>query len=253
MSTKFVKFQDIAAVQLNGIVTKNKEKEIVMINNTEAITNINKKSKSIIVFEKIVKRFIDILAGIFGIILLIPFTVGIYIANRLVKDKGPIFYSQKRIGKDGKIFKMYKYRSMVVGADEKLEKYLKENKEAREEYKKYKKLKNDPRITKVGKILRKTSLDELPQFINLLKGEMSLIGPRPYLQREKEEMGQYYNIIVKCTPGLSGLWQTEGRSSLTFQDRLDLDIIYYKEKSLMNDYKILIKTIKKVIGKEGAL
>ena len=102
---------------------------------------------------------------------------------------------------------MYKYRSMVIGADEKLSTYLKENEEARKEYSKYKKLKNDPRITKVGKFIRKTSIDEFPQFINVLLGQMSLVGPRPYLPREQEDMGNYYKYIIQCKPGITGYWQ----------------------------------------------
>ena len=110
---------------------------------------------------------------------------------------GPIFYCQYRIGKDGKIFKMYKYRTMIINADKELEKYLVENNQFKEEYSTYKKLKNDPRITKLGNFLRKTSLDEFPQFINVLKGEMSIVGPRPYLLKEKNDIGSYYVHIIK--------------------------------------------------------
>lgn len=203
--------------------------------------------------SKISKRFIDICGGIAGLIILVPLTIIVYIANKICGDGGPIFYVQERIGKDGKIFKMLKYRSMVVGAEEKLKKYLEENEEAREEYKLYKKLKNDPRITKIGKFLRKTSLDEMPQLLHLLTGEMSLVGPRPYLIREKEEMGEYYNIIVKHKPGITGLWQISGRSNTTFSDRLDLDVDYHKNYSFKLDLSILYKTVKHVIKKEGAV
>lgn len=171
------------------------------------ITPILERNKTVLRFEKIIKRFMDILGGGIGVLTLVPLTLIIWIANRIAKDNGPIFYTQERIGQNGKIFKMYKYRSMVVGADEKLEKYLAENENAREEYKKYKKLKNDPRITIIGKILRKTSLDEFPQFINVLKGDMSLVGPRPYLLREKEEMNGFFKYITSCKPGITGLWQ----------------------------------------------
>lgn len=165
------------------------------------------RNRIILKLEKFVKRAIDIIGSIVGIIFLIPLTIVIGIANLILKDKGPIFYTQERIGKNGKHFKMYKYRSMVVGADEKLREYLAENEEAREEYAKYKKLKHDPRITKMGAFLRKTSLDEFPQFINILKGEMSLVGPRPYLPREKEEINGFFNYIMSCKPGLTGFWQ----------------------------------------------
>lgn len=217
------------------------------------ITPVLEKNKTVLKFEKIIKRFIDILGGGIGVLTLIPLTLIIWIANRIVKDNGSIFYTQERIGQNGKIFKMYKYRSMVVGADEKLEKYLAENKEAREEYKKYKKLKNDPRITIIGKILRKTSLDEFPQFINVLKGDMSLVGPRPYLPREKEDMNGFFKYITACKPGITGLWQISGRSDTTFTERLTLDMSYYYNHALKRDIKILYKTVKNVIKKEGAI
>ena len=203
--------------------------------------------------QKILKRLIDILGGIVGTIVLIPLTIGIAIANLICKDTGPIFYSQYRIGKNGKLFKMYKYRSMVVGADEKLKKYLEENEEARKEYKKYKKLKHDPRVTKVGDFIRKTSLDEFPQFINVLKGDMSLVGPRPYLEREEEDMNGYYKYITTCKPGLTGLWQISGRSDVDFATRIDLDMQYYYNHSLKGDIKILFKTAMKLVKREGAL
>ena len=211
------------------------------------------KRTSIKKIEMGLKRGIDILGGICGMLILIPLTIGIWIANKLAKDNGPIFYTQTRIGKEGKLFKMYKYRSMVVGADEILETYLKENEEARKEYKEYKKLKNDPRITKIGKILRKTSLDEFPQFINVLKGDMSLVGPRPYLLREKEEINGFFKYITSCKPGITGLWQTRGRSNTTFTDRLSMDMEYYHNHSLKQDIKLIYKTIRNVVKKEGAI
>lgn len=215
-------------------------------------TTIDKKTLKTQV-EKIFKRIIDIFGGLIGVIALIPLSIIIYIANVLSKDSGPVFYCQERIGKNGKLFKMYKYRSMVVGADEKLNEYLKENDEAREEYKKYKKLKNDPRVTKVGNFIRKTSLDEFPQFINVLKGEMSLVGPRPYLLREKEDMNKYYTYIIKTKPGITGFWQISGRSDVTFDERLIMDYNYSQTRSLKTDIKILIKTISNVVKKEGAM
>ena len=199
------------------------------------------RSRAILVLERIIKRFVDILGGICGLILLIPLTIGIYIANLIAGDKGPIFYTQERYGRNGKIFKMYKYRSMVVGADEKLNRLLEENEEVRKEFEEFKKLKNDPRITKVGEFIRKTSLDEFPQFINVLKGEMSLVGPRPYLPREKEDINGYFNYIMSVKPGITGFWQTNGRSNTTFVDRLDMDM------------KILKQTVSDVIKKEGAI
>ncbi len=217
----------------------------------EAVNDEQKKSLKKV--DKFFKRTIDIIASIFGIIALLPLTICVYIANLICKDRGPVFYTQNRIGQNGKIFKMYKYRSMIVGADDKLEKYLEENEEARKEFKQYKKLKDDPRVTQVGKFIRKTSIDEFPQFINVLKGEMSLVGPRPYLEKEREDMNGYYQYIVTCKPGLTGLWQVSGRNDCTFDERIDLDMEYYNNHNLKMDVKIIFKTVEKILKKEGAM
>lgn len=203
-------------------------------------------------FTLFIKRIIDIIGAIVGIAILIPLTVAVWIGNRICKDKGPIFYSQERIGKDGKIFKMYKFRSMVVGADEVLQELLEKDEKANKEYSEYKKLENDPRITKFGNFLRKTSLDEFPQFINVLRGEMSIVGPRAYLIREKEDMGDTYETIIRCKPGITGLWQVNGRSSVNFKTRLDMDVEYYNKYSTTLDLEILFKTISAVLNKNGA-
>ena len=141
---------------------------------------------------------------------------------------------------------------MVVNADEVLKELLKNDKDARKEYKLNKKLKNDPRITKMGKILRRTSLDELPQLINVLRGDMSLIGNRPYLPREEEDMGIYYDTILKTKPGLTGYWQVNGRSNTTFEERLKLEEYYSNHASLKMDIKILFKTVYVVLFHKGA-
>lgn len=217
-----------------------------------ADTTINKRTLKQQI-EKIIKRIIDVCGGLVGVITLIPLTIIIYIANIIAKDKGPVFYSQQRIGKDGKIFKMYKYRSMCIDADEKLKELLENDEEARREYTEYKKLKNDPRVTKIGNFIRKTSLDEFPQFINVIKGQMSLVGPRPYLSTEREDLGKYYPIIIKMKPGLTGPWQVSGRSNLKFKDRIALDIKYYEKRSFWKDMKMVLLTVKKVILREGAM
>lgn len=220
----------------------------------EKITLIECKQVKTNIAFRVVKRIIDIVAGLVGVILLIPITALVWIVRIIKKENtGPLFYEQLRIGKNGKQFRMYKFRSMCMNADEKLKTYLAENEEARKEYKKYKKLKNDPRITKVGCFLRKTSLDEFPQFINVLFGSMSLVGPRPYLPREKEDMGEYYSTIVKVKPGLTGPWQVAGRSNLKFEDRMKLDIDYVKNMSLKKDIKMVWKTVTKVFKKDGAI
>ena len=236
---------------------KNDDIGYTLENNTTALVPYQDvsiyKSKIKGKIERIAKRGLDIIGGIVGTIILIPLTLIIFIANLITKDNGPLFYAQKRIGKDGKIFKLYKFRSMCVGADEKLKTYLEQNQEARKEYSTYKKLKNDPRITKVGHLIRKLSIDEFPQFINILKGEMSLVGPRPYLEREKDDMTYYYKYIVSCKPGLTGYWQIAGRSNVTFEDRLHMDMDYFKKHTLKTDIRILRKTVEQCVKKEGAL
>ena len=177
----------------------------------------------------------------------------VFIANKIQKDNGPIFFMQKRIGLDGKMFRLYKFRTMVVNADKILMKKLKEDKDFREKYLSYRKVENDDRITAIGKLLRKTSLDEFPQFINVLKGDMSIVGPRPYLYREKKDMGSYYDYIIKCKPGITGLWQVSGRNKNTFEERLQLDLEYYNNRNFIYDMKILFKTVLSVFKKEGAM
>lgn len=201
----------------------------------------------------IIKRIADIIIGLLGLIFLIPVTIGVFIAHKITRDDGGVFYRQYRIGKDGIPFVLLKFRSMVSNADEELEKYLLENEEMQEEYIKYKKLRNDPRITKVGRFLRRTSLDELPQIINVLKGEMSIVGNRPYLLREKDDMGSYYTHIVKTKPGITGLWQVSGRNDITFDERVKLESIYSLTNTLKGDFKILIRTARVVLKKEGAI
>lgn len=232
------------------------ENEAVLVRDEE-----NEEIKPIIVVTKkqniiyrFIKRAIDILAGLVGVILLIPLMIVVEIIRIAKKEnQGPLFYEQLRIGKNGKQFRMYKFRSMCMNADDTLKEYLKNNEEARKEFKKYKKLKKDPRITKVGKVLRETSLDEFPQLINVLLGNMSLVGPRPYLPREKEDMGEYYSSIIKVKPGITGYWQIRGRSKTSFNDRLKMDLQYVNNCSLKNDIKILFKTFAKVFKKDGAI
>ena len=212
------------------------------------------KERSLIDKKKVymtVKRTYDLVISGMALIVLAPIMLFICLLIK-IDSKGPAILVQERIGENGKIFKMYKYRSMVVGADKLLDKYLKENEEARKEYKKYKKLQNDPRVTKIGKIIRKTSIDELPQLINVFEGNMSLVGPRPYLPREKEDMKNLYNDIVKSKPGITGIWQVSGRNDISFDKRLEMDYTYNSDKSTMYDIKILLKTFKKVLEKEGA-
>lgn len=209
-----------------------------------------KSTKAIV--KSIVMRIIEIIISLIGIIALVPLTIVVFFQNLKNKDYGRIFYVQERIGKNGKTFKMFKFRTMVENADEILEAML-QDKDIKEEYEKYRKLQNDPRLTKFGKVLRRTGLDEFPQFINVLKGDMSLVGPRPYLPREKEDMGEYYTYITELKPGLTGYWQIAGRSDVTFEDRLKMDMKYINDRSLKLDCILLLKTGIKVFKRRGAI
>ena len=210
------------------------------------------KTKSKKYVYRIMKRSFDIVLSLIGMFFLLPVAFIIKISYMLTGDFKSIFFTQKRIGKFGKEFKFYKFRSMVPNADEALFKYLEENKDAKEEYRINKKLKNDPRITKVGKIIRKYSLDELPQLINILLGQMTFVGNRPYLPREKEDMGKYFDSIVMTKPGLTGYWQVNGRSDTTFEERLKLEKEYSEKASLLLDIKIFFKTFIVVLFGKGA-
>ena len=198
------------------------------------------------------KRLFDIVCGLIGFIVLIPIIIIVKIFTLLSGDKESIFFTQNRIGQNGKEFKFYKFRSMVPNADEVLFELLKKDKELANEYKINKKLKKDPRITKVGAILRKSSLDELPQVINILKGDMAVIGNRPYLPREKEDMGEYFDDIVSTKPGLTGLWQTAGTKKTTFAHRLLFESWYSRNMTMWLDIRIFFATFKAVIFGHGA-
>jgi len=203
------------------------------------------------VLYKFMKRAIDILVSLVALILLSPIFLIVSIMIKL-DSKGPVFFLQKRIGLNGKMFKLYKFRTMKLNADKELRAILEKDEAARKEYEENKKLENDPRITKIGNFIRKLSIDELPQLINILKGEMTLIGPRPYLYREKKDMGIYYEKIITVKPGLTGLWQVSGRSNVSFKERLKLDEEYIDNISMKNDIKIFFKTFITIFKKEGA-
>lgn len=224
--------------------------EIIDFDGELLISTSREKSSAI---KRKLKRIIDISVSIVGCVLLVPLTIWVSFMNKKNGDRGPIFFRQERIGYRGKPIYIYKYRSMILGAEEVLEELMESNSSIREEYLTHKKLVQDPRITKVGQFLRKTSLDEFPQFINVLKGEMSLVGPRPYLPREKEDMDIYYDSIIKCKPGLTGMWQANGRNDVGFKDRCKLDDYYHRNWTLGLDLIIIYKTIKSVFYGKGAL
>lgn len=197
------------------------------------------------------KRYLDLLLLFFVSIVGFPLFLIIFLIIKLT-SRGSLFYKHKRVGQNGKPFYVYKFRTMVNGADKLLPKILKSDPNAREEFENGYKLKNDPRVTPIGRILRKTSLDELPQLINILKGEMSFVGPRPIVEEEKVKYGEYLPLLLKEKPGLTGLWQVSGRNNLSYEERVALDIEYIRNKNLKLDIKIILKTILVLFSGNGA-
>jgi len=203
-------------------------------------------------WNKFLKSVFEFILGLFLSVVLLPLFMAIGIFIKL-SSRGPILYAQERMSDGSGTFKFYKFRSMYVDSEDRLKKYLQKNPAALEEWEKFRKLKNnDPRVTKIGKIIRRFSLDELPQLINFFKSEMSLVGPRPYLLEEKDIIGQSYPMISRVKPGITGLWQVRGRNLLSFKDRILLDEYYIRNWSLWLDIVILLKTIKVLITREGA-
>lgn len=196
-----------------------------------------------------VKRALDIVLSLIALIVFSPIFLIVAVAIRL-DSKGAIAFGHKRLGKDRREIKVYKFRTMVQNADEVFNNFTKEQKE---EYYKTFKLDNDPRITKVGEFLRKTSLDELPQLFNILKGDMSIVGPRPIVQKEVEKYGEYADKFFSVIPGLTGYWQANGRSDTSYEERVQMDMYYIDNRSLIFDAKIIIQTIISVVKKEGAI
>ena len=198
---------------------------------------------------KIVNRAIDVVGSLVALILLSPVFLIIAIAIKL-ESRGSVFFKHTRVGKNGKIIKIYKFRTMVENAEELIKKFTPEQ---MEEYKNNYKLTNDPRITKVGKILRKTSLDELPQLLNILKGELTLIGPRPVIQEELEKYGEDKAKFLSVTPGLTGYWAANGRSCTSYGERMKMELYYVDNMSFKLDMQIFFKTFGAVIKREGAM
>ncbi|MDM5307527.1 sugar transferase [Peribacillus frigoritolerans] len=194
------------------------------------------------------KRLTDIIGSLIGLILLLPVFMIVVIFIKIEDPKGPIFFKQVRIGKDETEFYMYKFRSMVTDAEDKLKDILSLNEVSGAMFK----MKEDPRVTKIGKFIRKTSIDELPQLWNVLKGEMSLVGPRPPLTREVEQYTSFDKQRLLVTPGCTGLWQVSGRNGLSFEEMVDLDIQYINNRSIYRDIKIILKTVKCMINSDGA-
>ena len=200
----------------------------------------------------IIKRIFDVLISLIGLVLIIPFVLIVKLAYVITGDFSSIFYKQTRIGKDGKKFKLYKIRSMVKDADKVLEKTLELDPILNEEWKQNQKLENDPRITKIGKVIRKLSIDEIPQFINVLKGDMSIIGPRPLVKGELDSHNGNHEIYESVRPGITGWWACNGRSATTYKKRLELEYYYCENCSLSLDIKCVFLTIKAVLFRDGA-
>jgi lipopolysaccharide/colanic/teichoic acid biosynthesis glycosyltransferase len=198
---------------------------------------------------RFIKRAFDIVASFFGMVLLAPLFL-VIIAAIKIESEGKVVYSQRRVGRNGKVFRMYKFRSMVHNADEILMNFTPEQ---RAEFEVNFKLENDPRITKVGGFLRRTSLDELPQLINILRGNLSVVGPRPIVEYETYKFGDYIEKLLEVKPGLTGYWQVSGRSDTTYEERVQMEMHYVDNRSTFLDLKIFFYTFISVLKRDGAV
>ena len=196
----------------------------------------------------VIKRLIDVVFSTIGLIVLSPIMLIVAVAIKLEDIKGPILFSQERVGYLGKTFKMYKFRSMYVDAEQRLQELQHLNEQTGPVFK----IKDDPRITKVGKFIRKTSLDELPQLVNVLRGEMSIVGPRPALPREVKQYNAHQKQRLLIKPGLTCIWQVSGRNNIGFDEWVELDLEYIKNQSLGLDIKLILQTIPALLGDHNA-
>lgn len=219
--------------------------ESLKIKTDPNIPDNNNFKKSLMYF--VGKRIIDILGSLFGIIVLGPLMIIVAFIIKLTSE-GPVIFVQKRVGKDGKIFNMYKFRSMVNNAEKLLDGLMDKNEMSGPVFK----IKDDPRITKIGKFIRKTSIDELPQLFNVLKGEMSLVGPRPNLPREVVHFTERQKFKFIAKPGLTCYWQVMGRNKIEFNEWIELDIKYIQERNIWIDIMLIFKTFKVLFGDENA-
>ncbi len=201
-----------------------------------------------ITLYSILKRAMDFVGALCGLIIISPIILLAAICIKWEDPTGPVFFYQTRVGKNERLFRMYKLRSMYTDAEERLKELLDQNEIRGAMFK----MKDDPRVTKVGKFLRKTSLDELPQLFNVLRGEMSLVGPRPPLTREVAEYTEHDKKRLAVTPGCTGLWQVSGRSTLSFKEMVDLDLQYIEKRCLLFDVRILFRTFRAVIASRDA-
>lgn len=230
----------------------------IPIINGELISSIHHKGMAFYIRNNLLnpidiasKKLFDFIVSIFLIVFLVPIFGILYMVVLISTKSNPIF-AHTRIGKGGKRFKIYKFRTMFVDADKRLDELLRSCNDSAEEWNRNFKLKNDPRVTKAGRFLRKTSLDELPQILNVLKGEMSLVGPRPIVEAEIQKYGEYFEYFTSVKPGITGLWQVSGRNDIEYDERVQLDVWYVRNWSMELDLQILVKTILVVIGRKGS-
>lgn len=223
--------------------------ENLLLQDNIILTNKNIKSDQTSIYNRYIKRFCDIFISLIGLIISLPIflIIGILIKT---ESKGPVFFKHERIGKNGKVIKIYKFRTMVNDAENLMQKF---SLEQRIEFERNFKLENDPRVTKIGKALRKSSIDELPQLLNVLKGELSLIGPRPIIEEELKKYKSHQEKFLSVKPGLTGNWAANGRSCTSYEERMYMELYYIDNISFKLDVEIFFKTIQTVLKREGAM
>ncbi|SFI88445.1 Sugar transferase involved in LPS biosynthesis (colanic, teichoic acid) [Paenibacillus sp. UNC496MF] len=230
-----------------SLSTQRNEGDALLEGNFYTSTHLMERKRNIR-FYLMTKRAIDIIGAAVGLVLLSPLFFIVAILIKMEDPKGPVFFQQTRVGKHQRAFRMYKFRSMVSNAEELLKDLLAKNEIQGAMFK----MKDDPRITRIGKFIRRTSIDELPQLWNVIRGDMSLVGPRPPLPREVEEYTTYDKRRLLVQPGCTGLWQVSGRNNLGFSEMVELDITYIRERTLFYDFKIILKTIRVLFGAKDA-
>jgi len=217
----------------------------------DGLTGIHLQQNLMLPLPRLTKRCMDLAAATVGGLLLLPFLFYLAVAVKM-SSRGPILYGHRRIGRNGRYFTAWKFRTMFQNADLVLEQYLSEHPELLEEWQKDHKLRFDPRVTRIGRFLRKTSLDELPQLWNVIRGEMSLVGPRPIVTAEIKKYGPYFGLYTMVKPGITGLWQVSGRNNTTYEERIQLDAYYVRNWSPWMDLYLLLRTIRIVLFAKGA-
>lgn len=232
---------------LRGLPTMGMQVSHFFSHNTVMLTMRNNLARADF---RVIKRIVDVVASGLGLLLLSP--LFILVSLKVMQDGGPALYGHERVGKRGKPFKCLKFRSMHINSQHMLKELLENDADARAEWERDFKLKDDPRITSIGKFIRETSIDELPQLINVFRGEMSLVGPRPIIAEELERYGDFRHFYLRVRPGVTGLWQVSGRSDTSYEERVGLDVWYTQNWSIIYDIAILLKTVGVVFGRKGA-